>query len=361
MRYEPMEIKNTKIIRLMVDRRHRILRHVVLLLGVFAIIFYSDQLLSGYSGVYRYYRLFCVYIILIITFYVNMNILVPRYFFKNRYIIYLILLFLLVQICLFAMRFFLNGFWDPMHIGVYRDKNDGNKGVYESTIMIVSVILVTTMIKLFQRWVHDNEKITELNNITLMMEMNELRNQINPHFLFNMLNGIKALVRSDPEKAIIVIMKLSEFLRYQLYENNEEKALLKSEIVFLINFLDLEKLRKDNLSVEISPCKDDLFVLNGIFIPPNLFTTFVENAVKHSVNITGTESYIKISIEIKENRLYFSCTNSIDPQYKSLQAKSSGLGLVNIKRRLALLYGENHTLEINSTGNEYNVKLIIPL
>jgi len=360
MGYETIEIKDTKIIRLMVDKKYRILRHAVLLCGVFAIIFYSNQLLE-YSGAYRYYRLFCVYILLVITFYVNMNVLVPRYFFKNRYIIYLILLFLLVQISLFTMKFFLSGLLDPMHIGVHHGKNDGSRGFYESTIIIVSIILLTTMIKLFQRWVRDNEKITELNNITLTMELSELRNQINPHFLFNMLNGIRALVRTDPEKAVTVIMKLSEFLRYQLYENNEEKILLKSEIIFLINFLDLEKLRRDNLSVDIIPDKDDLFIFNGVFLPPNLFTTFIENAVKHSVNIAGTGSYIKIGIEIQENKLYFNCINSTDPGYIPSHAKSSGLGLANIKRRLTLLYGDNHTLEIDTTEKEYRVKLVIPL
>lgn len=360
MRYEPLKVKNTKIIQLMVDKRYRVLRHVLLLLGVFALMFYSGQLLSGYSGAYRYYRLLYVYIVMIITFYVNMSILVPRFFFKNQYIIYIVLLFLLVQISLFAMRSFLNSFPDPMYIaGNYVSHQ--NKGTYEGTITIVSVILITTMIKLFQRWICDNEKIAELNNITLTMELSDLRNQINPHFLFNMLNGIKALVRTDPEKAVIVIMKLSEFLRYQLYENNEEKTLLKSEIVFLSNFLDLEKLRKDNLSIDISPCKDDLSAFNGIFIPPSLFTVFVENAVKHSANITGTGSYIKINIEINDDKLYFSCINSIDLGYISSQEKSSGLGLTNIKRRLALLYGNNHTLEIKSSKNEYNVTLIIPI
>lgn len=360
MKYEPMEIKNTKIIQWMVEERYRVLRHVILLFSVFAILFYSDQL-SEYSGVYKYYRLLSVYGILTITFYVNMNILVPRFFFTNRYIIYSILLFLLVQVCLYTLKFLLNDFLQPDTIGVQPNNSDVSKGPYESTIIIVSVILVTTMIKLFQRWIRDNEKITELNNITMKMEMKGLRNQINPHFLFNMLNGIKALVRTDPEKAVTVIMKLSEFLRYQLYENNEEKILLKSEMVFLINFLDLEKLRRDNLSVDISPDKDDLFLFNGVFLPPNLFTTFVENAVKHSVNITGTRSHIKIGIEIKENKLYFNCINSIDPGYIPSREKSSGLGLANIKRRLALLYGDNHCLKIDTIGEEYNVKLIIPL
>ncbi len=359
MGHEPIVIKNTKILQLMVNDRYRLLRHIVLLSGVFILIFCSGQF-SEYPGIFRYIRLLFVYIVMIITFYVNMNILVPRLFFKNQYVIYIFLLLLLVVFDLFTMRYFLNHIFEPIQ-NMYYDKTSGNGNMYQSTITIGAVILVTTMIKLFQRWVHDNEKITELNNITLIMELSELRNQINPHFLFNMLNGIKALVRTDQEKAVIVIMKLSEFLRYQLYENNEEKILLKSEIVFLTNFLDLEKLRRDNLSVDISPSKDDPLIFRSIFIPPNLFTTFVENAVKHSVNITGTESYIRINIDIERDKLYFTCINSIDPEYVPSKGKSNGLGLANIKRRLELLYNHSHSLEINVSEREYNVKLIIPL
>jgi LytS/YehU family sensor histidine kinase len=102
-----------------------------------------------------------------------------------------------------------------------------------------------------QRWTKDNARMAELSNITLNMELNELRNQINPHFLFNMLNNVKALIRTDPEKATTVIMKLSEFLRYQLYENTEEKTSLVTELNFLSNFLNLEKIRRDNLSISI--------------------------------------------------------------------------------------------------------------
>ena len=359
MGHEPVVIKNTKILQLMVKPRYRLLRHVVLLLGVFILIFCSGQF-SEYAGVFRYYRLFFVYIVMIITFYVNMNILVPRFFFKNQYIIYVFMLLSLVLIALFTMRYFMNNFFDPMQ-DVYYDASSGNKNIYQSTISIGAVILVTTMIKLFQRWVHDNERITELNNITLTMELTGLRNQINPHFLFNMLNGIKALVRTDQEKAVTIIMKLSEFLRYQLYENNEEKILLKSEINFLTNFLDLEKLRRDNLLIYISPSKDDPSVFRSIFIPPNLFTTFVENAVKHSVNIAGEESYIKIDIVVEKDKLYFTCINSIDAEYIPSKGKNNGLGLTNIKRRLELLYGEDHSLEIDVSEKEYNVKLIIPL
>jgi LytS/YehU family sensor histidine kinase len=246
--------------------------------------------------------------------------------------------------------------------GPFMEKhNDADRGFYESIVIIIPIILVTTMIKLFQRWMRDNERIRELNNVTFKMELNELRNQINPHFLFNMLNGIKSLVRTDPEKASIVIMKLSEFLRYQLYENNDERTLLKSEINFLSNFLDLETLRRDNLSVKIGSNTSSQ-TINNVFLPPNLFTTFVENAVKHSVDIHGAESFIEINIDIDDDKLIFNCVNSKDPNYKpSSSEKSSGLGLGNIKRRLELLYDDKHTIDIKTTETKYEINLTIPL
>ena len=359
MKHERLEVKDTKIIRLIVDDQYKLLRHILLSLGILAIIFYSNWL-SEFSGAYKYYRLFCVYIILITMFYINMNVLVPRFFFRGRYILYLALLLLLVVICIAGMSVLLKTYLIPKGYAVPINKPLAYQGLYDGTIVLIPIILVTTMTKLFQRWMRDNERIGELKNMTLRMELNELRNQINPHFLFNMLNGIKALVRKDPEKATTVIMKLSELLRYQLYENNDEKILLRSEINFLSNFLDLEKLRRDNLSTDIC-CPPMSQSLNSVFLPPNLFTTFVENAVKHSVNISGAESWIRIKIAINEDKLYFSCVNSKDSHYRPSIEKNSGLGLANIKRRLELLYDDNYNLEITSAENEHTIHLTIPL
>jgi sensor histidine kinase YesM len=361
MRYNKMEVQNTKIISFIVDDSYRLLRHAILLLSLLIIIFFSDWL-SEYSGAYLYYRLLCVFTVLITMFYINMYILVPRFFFKGQYIFYLVLLLLLVMLGTIIMSTLLNLYLDPKNIIANQHNKENYRASFEGIVILPPFILVTTMIKLFQRWIRDNESIAELRNLTLTMELNELRNQINPHFLFNMLNGIKALVRTDQEKAAKVIMQLSEFLRYQLYENNEEKTLLKSEIDFLTNFLELEKIRRDNLLIAItSNIKSQ--VTNNVFLPPNLFTIFVENAVKHSVNISGYESYIRINIEVKGDTLYFDCVNSKDQDYEPLLSdkKSSGLGLINIKRRLELLYGEDYILDIKSTKTEYIVKLTIPL
>lgn len=359
MKNDLRESKDKKLIQLIIDDRYRIWRHTILLIGFLPVIFCTDEILE-YSGPYRYYRLLCVYGSIMAMCYVNMNVLVPRIFFKGRYVRYLIVLFLLVSVFVVLMANLLSAFSSSGRLPPHLVMPDRKMGFYEGTVILVPIILVTTMIKLFQRWMRDNERIAELKSITLTMELNELRNQINPHFLFNMLNGIRALLHSDPEKADMVIMKLSEFLRYQLYENNETRTLLRSEINFLSNFLDLEKLRRDNLTVSVeSPTAAT--VLNHIFLPPNLFTTFVENAVKHSVSISEAASYIRVSIAVDVNRLYFSCVNSTDPGYIPSDEKNSGLGLANIKRRLELLYGADYGLEIISSGNEYNVKLTIPL
>lgn len=359
MKNEYPEIEKTKVIQLIVDDRYKLLRHAVLLLGALTTIFFASEI-SGYPGSYKYFRLLCVYGSLITMCYINMNVLVPRYFFKARYMHYLAFLFLLVAAFILFMSILLHTFLTPRELTVQQHSIANKTGFYEGMIMLTPIILVTTMIKLFQRWMRDNERITELRNITLTMELNELRNQINPHFLFNMLNGIRALVHSDVEKADRVIMKLSEFLRYQLYENSEEKTLLISEINFISNFLDLEKLRRDNLSVSIEK-GTTASILNRVFLPPSLFTTFVENAVKHSATISGTAAYIRINIIVHDHKLYFHCINSTDPGYVPSDEKNSGLGLANIKRRLELLYADKYILEVTSTGNEYNVKLTIPI
>jgi LytS/YehU family sensor histidine kinase len=287
--------------------------------------------------------------------YINIYVLVPLFFFKTRYLTYFIVLVLVGVIGLNAIGYCFDNFFSE-----YRVVNIPQGGIYEGVLMCIPIILTTTTVKLLQKWIKDSQRITELNDLTLRMELNELRNQINPHFLFNMLNNVKALIRTDPEKATTVIMKLSEFLRYQLYENAEEKTLLTSEIDFLSNFINLEKIRREDLSVDIH-VDIDKRTMNSIFIPPNLFTTFVENAVKHSVNITGDDHYIKIDIKMEENKLYFTCINSKNSDFSAFDNQYGGLGLVNIKRRLELLYPNTHELDIISTDKEYIVTLIVPL
>lgn len=357
MKYKPSAPNDTLVIDFLVRNRYRFWRHLVFMIFFFGLL-YNARFWHEFSGVSQYYILVFVYICLLIMAYINIYILVPLFFFKAYYISYLVLLVLLGIIGLNMIGYVFNSYFLDYRLNEVPKENKG--GLYEGVMMCIPIILTTTTVKLLQKWTRDNKRITELSNLTLNMELNELRNQINPHFLFNMLNNVKALIRTDPEKATTVIIKLSEFLRYQLYENGEEKTLLTSEIDFLSNFLNLEKIRRENFSVEINS-ENDKRVLNSTFIPPNLFTTFVENAVKHSVEIDDQESYVKINIKVENKKLTFICTNSQNPNYSISDKKYGGLGLANIKRRLELLYQNQYHLEIISTDKEYTVNLIIPV
>ncbi|WP_106915489.1 sensor histidine kinase [Chryseobacterium aurantiacum] len=358
MKYSPWKFKETFVMDFLVERKYRLRRHLLFLVFFFFLL-YSARFWHAYSGSAQYYVLFFVYVALIIMVYINTYILVPRLFFKTRYLSYLVLLVVLGVVGLNIIGYGLRTLFSDFRIDHIQRENEKG-GIYEGVLMCIPIILTTTTIKLLQKWINDNKRINELSNLTLNMELNELRNQINPHFLFNMLNNVKALIRTDPAKASVVIVKLSEFLRYQLYENSEEKTLLTSEIDFLSNFLNLEKIRREHFSFDIHT-ETDKRIINTTFIPPNLFTTFVENAVKHSVDISGTESYVKIEISIEDKFLHFKCVNSRNPDYVVSDKKNGGLGLANITRRLELLYNDTFELNINSEEKEYTVNLKIPV
>ncbi|MPT33169.1 MAG: GHKL domain-containing protein [Chryseobacterium sp.] len=359
LRYKSKELRDHFFIDLLVKDQYKILRHIIFLLFFFVLLYFA-RFWHWYIEPYRYIIIAFVYISLIAMAYVNIYVLVPFFFFRARYIAYFVLLISMGIVCLNLISYIFDHFFSDYRIKALLKFEDRKGGLYEGVLMCIPIIFMSTTVKLLQKWIKDNEKITELSNLTLNMELKELRNQINPHFLFNMLNNVKALIRTDPEKATTVIIKLSEFLRYQLYENNEEKTFLTAEIDFFFFFINLEKIRRENFTVDIRT-ETDKKLLNTIFIPPNLFTTFVENAVKHSVEIGGGMSYVNINIEIKNQHLYFVCVNSRNPNYSIANGNYGGLGLANIKRRLELLYQDKFDLKIHSTNEEYIVNLIIPI
>lgn len=359
------DIKNNQLIGLLVDSRYRLLRHLILLLG-FLLVLYNVRYIfkplgdPEYLGVYEYYNFFTTYILFFAMFYLNLYVLVPLFFFKGRYVLYVTLAIAVVILGLVSIRYISIIYFEPYTTVKLQTKANEVRVIFAGSMLGFPFIFQGTTVKLIQRWIKDNERINELKNLTISMELNELKNQINPHFLFNMLNNVNVLIKSNPEKAYLVNIKLSEFLRYQLYENNEEKTLLTSEINFLTSFLNLEKIRRDYFTFALET-KADERNLNTIFLPPNLFTTFVENAVKHSIDFTDNNTYIKISIEIHNKKLHFSCVNSKSNDELIPNAKNSGLGFVNIKRRLELLYQNQYQLDVRTTENEYTVNLTIPI
>lgn len=201
----------------------------------------------------------------------------------------------------------------------------------------------------------------QLEREKLQAEVNFLKAQINPHSLFNGINSIYHLIDKDKEKAKDVLVRFSELLRYQVYECSSESISLTKEILFLENYFNLEKIRKeDNVTIEFNY---NLHEAEGLEIAPILFIPFIENAFKYVSNFQHKkDNYIKCDINVIDSVLKFTIVNSIDnlPE-EYIDLKNSGIGLKNTKERLKLIYPEQHKLEIKKEENIFSIQLTIDL
>jgi two-component system LytT family sensor kinase len=212
------------------------------------------------------------------------------------------------------------------------------------------------LVRGFENWFTSIQLKSELESRNLRNELELLKSQINPHFLFNSLNNIDSLIRKSPETASVSLVTLSDMLRHMIYEAKTDKVLLSEEIVYLRNYISLQQLRfRDKKYVGINfPERCE-----GIQIAPMLLIPFIENAFKYATNI-GKLPVIDISVQCNYNSLIFSCRNYYKkekPQYEPTE----GVGLKNVQRRLEILYAEKHQLDIADEGNVFKVELTIDL
>ncbi len=191
----------------------------------------------------------------------------------------------------------------------------------------------------------------------LQSELDFLRAQLNPHFLFNSINNIYVLLDENKEKASHILLKFSELMRYQLYECNVSTIRLDKELQFLENYIEFEKLRYSNkIAVQYASAAADA---ERLLIAPLLLQPFIENAFKHTPKNKGQQSHIAIRIELEDNRLLFEVINTLDVRENS--KLPGGIGLENVKKRLKLLYPHQHDLQIMVTDNSYKIILTLTL
>ncbi len=212
-------------------------------------------------------------------------------------------------------------------------------------------------IKIFIRWTEEKSERGEREKQHLITELAYLKNQISPHFFMNTLNNIHALVDIDGEKAKEAIVKLSQLMRYLLYEPEAELTPLRKEINFLQSYVELMRLRYDEqmLSVEtVYPEESD-----GVIVPPFLFLSFVENAFKYGAN-PRSKSSISMRFAVENNFLVFSIRNHTFAKAETGLDEGSGIGLENIKKRLQLIYRNSYFLSIKTEENEHVAELKIP-
>lgn len=221
-------------------------------------------------------------------------------------------------------------------------------GVMLKIIFYAVMVAMPVGLKYVMRWNDEKHKMEEERRRNAEAELNWLKNQLNPHFLFNTLNNISSLTQIDADKAQESIGQFSELLRYALYESNVEKAKLNDETEFMKNYIDLMSLRCNEMT-HINT-RFDSFDEN-ITISPLLFISLIENAFKHGTS-SHKESFVKIDMGLDCDDLVFSCENSVHER-RSDDRSGSGIGLENMTRRLDLIYPDAYTYKQYVENNTY--------
>jgi sensor histidine kinase YesM len=294
--------------------------------------------------------------------YFNLYFLIPRYLEKSKYFLYILLVLVTVatSALLIVPVYYFAAFLAHSTPQELFGKDACMFTFFSSALLTTLASTTLAMsIKLTKSWIQSKQHQQLLEKEKLETELNFLRYQFNPHFLFNTINSIFFLIHKNPDMASASLAKFSELLRYQLYDCNDERIALTSEIAYLENFVGLEKLRQNSnlqLTLEIDPRND-----NQSAIAPFMLMTFVENAFKHVSRHSDQSNWITIHLQHTGSRLDFLISNSVSSFGTGELIKYSGIGLKNVQRRLDLLYPGQHQLDIQNDGESFRVRLQLQL
>jgi sensor histidine kinase YesM len=284
-----------------------------------------------------------------IVAYINLYFLIPRYLFAKKYAYYTGFLFVLVFLTASMITWIIND------LGL--DSIDWSSRFVVTLIALAALALLTSAGKFLIEYLRKMMKLKEIENKQLKAELNLLKDQVNPHFLFNTLNNLYGLITQDQnQKAAEVTLKLADLMRYLLESSKADKVSLKKEIQFLEDYLSLEKIRLTNntaIRFEVSGIDSDVFVAPLLFIP------LLENAFKHGLNTLTADSFAHFSLSVQGKDLFFEAKNSSGKSHEN--SLESGTGIANLRKRLQLIYPNNHLLYIQKLNDEYKVVLHIQL
>lgn len=334
----------TKPFEWILDNRYRWLFHVL-----FWLFMYSDEflaLLGITSPLTNSLYTLVVFLLDVVLVYFSLYFLVPKLLLKNKFWLYISLTILAILINIGGIHYLYS---DPEYES-YQVLED-NLSNFVSTATLLGTAIA---IKVFKLMIQEKSRRLEAENASLETELTYLKDQINPHFLFNALNNIYVQVRKRPQEASESVLLLSDLLRYQLYDCAKGQVYLNGEIEYLKTYLELDKMRKTgsdtSFKVEGTP--------NGKMIAPYIFLPFIENAIKHGTSVSQN-AFIHIFFKIKENQILFSVHNSKPEQASNHPA--GGIGLVNVQRRLDLLYKGKYDLQVHETKEDYKVELALDI
>ncbi|TAJ13676.1 sensor histidine kinase [Marinilabiliaceae bacterium JC017] len=227
-----------------------------------------------------------------------------------------------------------------------------------SAVNLGAVLAIPMTVKLTEYLSKVQQREQMLAKDKLEAELVFLKNQVQPHFLFNTLNSLYSLILKKSDKSLEVVLKLSDLLRYMLYETNAPQVDLYKEVESIKSYLELERIRYGN-RVELS--FNTWGELAGKTIAPMIILPFIENSFKHSTKGFDGKSWITIELGVKENELVLKIENSVPEVLPQESRTAGGIGLQNVQRRLALLYPQEYDLKIASTADSYLIILKLTL
>jgi two-component system, LytTR family, sensor kinase len=323
----------------------------ILLLTLFSFFWvhedFLDSLVWAASGVVVF---FCP-----ITYF-NSLFLIPQLLIKRRIFAYSLILVALLPLWTIATIFIDHYVFESLDIG----GSNGDALEYLTSAIPYSFmtffLLIATLINLSYRWFFQLQQIQAMEQAQISSELALLKAQINPHFFFNTLNNLYALALENSAKTPSTILILSNLMRYVIYDANAEKTFLPDEIKYIENYLALQKIRLRHPE-KIEFKKEITF--EKIMLPPLLLIVFIENAFKYSISTMAEESYIHLSLFSNEQQIKFTIQNNYDPSQAAVS--NTGIGLMNARKRLDLIYGKKYELVINDQSGVYSVALILHL
>lgn len=289
----------------------------------------------------------------VIIVYINYSFLLPRFLKDHRFLKYILsfcFFFCLVTgTYIFIKRIETEGSWAH---GIFSSV----RFVIHYSLTVLFIVVFISMFRFVEEWFGIEARKREIENENLNTELRFLKEQINPHFLFNTLNSLYYLATIQSPNTPEVIVKLSQMMRYMLYDSNRPKVSLQQEIEYMQNFMELEKMR---IGRPVPITFETSGPLSSILIVPLILNTFLENAFKHGLNNPDSDGFIRVKLHAEPALLTFTTENS-KPENPDRKEKS-GIGLQNVKRRLELSYPGKHTLEITEDERTYKVHLTLDL
>ncbi len=290
-------------------------------------------------------------------FYLSLLVIIPNTASKKKYLLFVFLTIGAIVVYgllkyLIAINF--KEYYLP--VGPEHREISREFGSYFFSTIITSGLMISfsVLYKVIEDWFKNDTIQRELTLQKTQAELQFLKSQINPHFLFNSLNNIYALAYKKSDDTPAAILKLSEIMRYMLKESEDYKVFLTDEIQYLQSYIDLNKLRyKDGININLNVNIDK----ENYRVMPLMLISFIENIFKHG-EVNDSSNPVEVNISVINNKLYFEASNLIKLSNKD---DSSGIGLKNIYRRLNLMYPENYTLEIDQNTKQYHVSLNINL